>query len=48
MGKKNKLKKNYNKNFKQQITMNFEWPNLDLIFLSPYLGYFCYIDFFSP
>jgi len=40
--------KNYNKNFNQQITMDFEWPNLDLIFLSHYLSHFLLHWYFFP
>jgi len=42
------IEKTYNKNFNQQIIMDFWSPNLDLIFISPYLGHFLLNWYFFP
>jgi hypothetical protein len=48
MGKKNGLKKIITKTLTNKKLWTFEWPNLDIIFLSPYLGHFLLDWLFSP
>ncbi len=47
-GKKIWIEKNYNRNFNQQITMDFLMTRFGLSFKSPNLGHFFWIDIFFP
>jgi hypothetical protein len=44
-GKKKWIEKKYNKNFNQQITMDFWMTKFEPYFLSPYLGH-CLLDWY--